>query len=160
MNSQKLFIVGGKKWKKNLKNHHHTARLRFSSLKGFPKFAGGAVLLPLSSDRRAAGKGPLKTFPPASLTPARLPAGLMTLVVTCQWLRSDLCSQASLPSQNRQMVMWGQVVQMNFSVNDKHSQCKTRTTYFLKQKLIQDKMLKSGKQNFSESWIYPSVLWN
>lgn len=114
--------------------------------------------MPLWSDRRAAGKGPLETFPPASLTPARRPAGLMTLAVTCQWLRSGLCLQASLPSQNRQMVMWGQVVQMNFSVNDKHSQCKTRNTYFLKQKLIQDEVLKSGFRLLALSFSFVKIV--
>lgn len=151
MNSQKLFTV------KNKTKNPHTQTMIFITQR-IPKFASGAVLQPLWSDRRAAGKRPLKSFPPASLTLARLPAGLMTLVVTCQQLRSDLCLQASLPSQNRQMVMWGQVVQMNLSVNDKHSQCKTRKTYFLKQKLIQDKVLKTPKQNYSGSWLYPLAL--
>lgn len=106
--------------------------------KEFPEFAGGAVLLALWSGRRAPGKGPIKTFPQAGMTPASLPAGLSTLVIACQWPRSALCLQASLPSQNRQMVTWGQVVQMNFTVNDKHSQCKIRNTSFLKGKVIQE----------------------
>lgn len=104
---------------------------------------------PFGLARWLLGKEPIKTFPGVRMTPASLPAGLVTLVTPCQWLRSALSLQASLPSQNRQMVMWGQVVQTNFSDNDKHSQWKIRNISFLKWKAIWENssyFLKTTKQ--------------
>lgn len=98
----------------------------------FLSFTGGAVSPTPWCGRRAPGEGCIKVFPWGGMTPTSLPAGLVTLVIACQWLRSALCLQASLSSQNRQMVMWGQVGQMNFTVNDKHRQCKIWNMYFLK----------------------------